>query len=1114
MRKRVRKPLAFLMALLMTMSVFGSQVMAEDTSSSDAAVVTQGDEGTAGDAVSAEAAADDSGQSAQADNGKNAGQQGAEQTDEGNTAGTSVTEGTAEAEAGSADNQSGNTQSSDAQNSDAQNNDSQNVDAQSADAQGDAGRSDEQVEYVPEEQPDGVSVKAYAAKGTLPDGAVMKVTMLDAEGETADQYDEAAAAMEESNVDYAGFLAMDISFYDADGNEIEPEDGAVNVQFEVDESLLPEDVEADSLAVQHLAETDDGIQVETVADAADQTDGSVAVEDEAVKAEFAVERFSYFTITWTSGYINPHTESIAVYLIDEDGNELNPVGEHLEKFDVSTWSTVTISEHVPYMQNYTYQRAVVASSASAAKDVNAPTYRLRMQESGDWWDPNYTLQYSNSRNGNNKWVNIGNNKVYLIYSKDSSGSTGGGGGDIDVDLPEPKISKKAVSNGDGTYDLSLSVTGSVGSQSSTVNVDVLMIVDESNSMTSTRINNTRTAMKTLIDSLELQEQVDARYSIYTFGNDARDEMSGWQSMPDTYRPNQDVGYDDRAFRNTTVGSAVYRIHNSGEGTNYESALAAASNQLTSARENAITVVVFLSDGEPSMSEHWGNGYNVMPSNSFWAWRETLQTADDIYCDQFYSVGISAEMQQFMGDSSEGYGGLLNAVNAQTKGYYDTDDQGTGLSDIFANIAGSVTNLYIKNVTITDSLNTTNVEQVVGSDGNPTSLEISISDGNPNTNDAQITSTEIAAGSIQASYEKGILKLDFADNYELKPGYTYTVTMKIQPTEQAIEKYAKDGMYPDIPTKGWDTGTHRDETGFYSNKKATLTYEYTENEDATGLQTMEYPMPVVQVQSGKLIINKTITGLDKDSLTNLKDKLQFVVTKQDGTKIGTYDLKNAVKNYDGSYTIKIENLIPGEYTVAETNQEISGYTVQTEGLGKIDIPSGGTATVNITNKYTHEDKTLTVKKIVDGNMGDKSKSFKFELALKDEGGNVYSSDLSYTKKDNSGTVNKGVNVAENNVYAFNLTNGEEITFVIPYGYTYTVTEENGEYTAAVQINGNGTYKDGKLTGKLETNTTVTFTNTKNINAPTGITRAVVPFVVMVIIALGAVVTIIVRRRIRR
>ena len=79
MRKRVRKPLAFLMALLMTMSVFGSQVMAEGTPSSDAAVVTQGDEGAAGDAASAEAEGNDSGQSVQADNAKSAGQQGEEE---------------------------------------------------------------------------------------------------------------------------------------------------------------------------------------------------------------------------------------------------------------------------------------------------------------------------------------------------------------------------------------------------------------------------------------------------------------------------------------------------------------------------------------------------------------------------------------------------------------------------------------------------------------------------------------------------------------------------------------------------------------------------------------------------------------------------------------------------------------------------------------------------------------------------------------------------------------------------------------------------------------------------------------------------------------------------
>ena len=335
MRKRVRKPLAFLMALLMTMSVFGSQVMAEGTPSSDAAVLRRGTKAPQVTLHLRKRKAMTAGSPCRRTMQKAPGSRARDRRIRMSEYGGCVC-GRRKQDAGQTDAQSTDAQSADGQNPDVQSADSQDVDAQSADAQGSDGSSEQQVEYVPEEQPDGVSVKAYAAKGTLPEGAVMKVTMLDAEGETSDQFDEAAAAMEESDVDYAGFLAMDISFYDTDGNEIEPEDGAVNVQFEVDESLLPEDVEADSLAVQHLAETDDGIQVETVADAADQTDGNVAVENEAVKAEFEVERFSYFTITY-------YYQNIKVYLVDESGTQIlgnlnEKFGENITNSSLGEWT--------------------------------------------------------------------------------------------------------------------------------------------------------------------------------------------------------------------------------------------------------------------------------------------------------------------------------------------------------------------------------------------------------------------------------------------------------------------------------------------------------------------------------------------------------------------------------------------------------------------------------------------------------------------------------------------------------------------------------------------------------------------------------------------------------
>ena len=107
----------------------------------------------------------------------------------------------------------------------------------------------------------------------------------------------------------------------------------------------------------------------------------------------------------------------------------------------------------------------------------------------------------------------------------ASGSTEDGGKDEqgggttpgEITEPTPGYSKTATLNEDGTYDLTLSVTGAVGSQENKALVDLLMIVDTSGSMDDYgRLRNAKNAMKTLVSSLEGQDTVDARYSIVRF----------------------------------------------------------------------------------------------------------------------------------------------------------------------------------------------------------------------------------------------------------------------------------------------------------------------------------------------------------------------------------------------------------------------------------------------------------------------------------------------------------------------------------------------------------------------------------------------------------------------
>ncbi|MCD8007711.1 MAG: CHAP domain-containing protein [Clostridiales bacterium] len=139
-----------------------------------------------------------------------------------------------------------------------------------------------------------VTVTVTAPKGALPEGAELSVTLFDEDSE------EYAAAGETVAYDAAdedtGMAAMDISFT-VNGVEVEPTE-AVTVSIDAS-ALLPEEADAGTIEVQHLAETDAGVEPVLVADATEDTAGTVDTETAVV--EFEVESFSSFTITWSGG---------------------------------------------------------------------------------------------------------------------------------------------------------------------------------------------------------------------------------------------------------------------------------------------------------------------------------------------------------------------------------------------------------------------------------------------------------------------------------------------------------------------------------------------------------------------------------------------------------------------------------------------------------------------------------------------------------------------------------------------------------------------------------------------------------------------------------------------
>lgn len=1161
MRKRVRKPLAFLMALLMTLSVFGGQVMAEGTPSSDAAVVTQGDEGAAGDAASAEAEGNDSGQSVQADNAKSAGQQGAGQTDTdaGNTAAVSAEEG--KQDAGQTDAQSTDAQSADGQNPDVRSADSQDVDAQSADAQGSDGSSDQQVEYVPEEQPDGVSVKAYAAKGTLPEGAVMKVTMLDAEGETSDQYDEAAAAMEESDVDYAGFLAMDISFYDADGNEIEPEDGAVNVQFEVDESLLPEDVEADSLAVQHLAETDDGIQVETVADAADQTDGNVAVEDEAVKVEFEVERFSYFTITWNyNGYFETYEQPVSVTCYDAETGEQLPDGTAPANITLSSGDTFQFSSDNEDLKidGYGFERAEYGNQNSPLTSLSL-NYSYSFLSGGKW---EYSInggEYTNSKPS-----------VRLYYSKEGPGvyitDTVADDGLFTATLTGIDL----TDSDEVTYTWYRSLTNASDPRDWT-KVELERVTGDQDN-----IVNDGQSVNVAYDSISANASGSDRYWYYVtatvMNSDGSQSVYTSESMQVPYY----IELQNGSFETPVADHWNNQVSNGTEGLIWQTTGEGTGSHAGADVEIARSTKDIFRDGNQ--------------------WKTYQQKVEEIY-----SPSSAADGVQFAELNCEAYGALYQDVMTvpDVQLYWELQhcarqgndtmalvimptEQAEELTARLEQIANSNSNNNSKAKQIRAALDTVaddegvyveyitddtvNWERYTGTYEVGSSqyltrfffVAVSTGSGNatvgnllddvgfgknvpePNDDEGQLTVTKVVRGYTPDENYSVTVNID-ADIDDQDSGYTFNAanfqrqsdgsyaashTFQIQGmTAHTSEQFTVSETVKNAPAGYSETNEVAvGNSSSSSGTSTTATVQAGNGEKVTFTNSYEQT-------TGNLTIAKAVSGIDENTVGNTIFTFRVERLTGEGSvdeNFNESEFTNGQREVSvtGTASIMLENLPVGSYRVTEINpvETIGDYVYQSnDGPKTVEVSGDNDGNVTITNTYKRQDKTLTIEKNVNGNMSSSNEAFTFELTLlAEQGGNALSveeyqqiaSSAGITDSEQNPVGNSSLSFNNEGTATFSLSDGQKLEITVPHGVYYAVTENSKDYEGSVSVDGSGNISDGGAAGVIEQDTTVTFTNTKNINAPTGITRAVIPFAVMVIIALGAVVTFVVRRRIRR
>ena len=720
----------------------------------------------------------------------------------------------------------------------------------------------------------------------------------------------------------------------------------------------------------------------------------------------------------------------------------------------------------------------------------------------------------------------------------------------------PEHRKYIELNEDGTYDLTLNVTGAVDTaQGESSKVDILYVLDNSTSMDgrvnwwdrTTRLQAAKNAISALENTLR-EDKIDVQHAMVIF------------SSEDYYNTYLAQGWTSDPLNLDAISTTHYA-----NGTNYQAGIQEAKTALaTGTRDDAIQVMIFISDGEPNR-----------PNNSGLTSAQT--EISDLTIDRLYAIGVGDEVGLNTLKS------LIDAagnVPAENKNAYSSSDS-EQLSEIFSGLAAEILSADVSDVTITDTLSqyaklATNATFAVTVDGgstpvtvNPTSFAVEKA-MEPNGasghfsygsgEDAKTVGFTVKYDDVQNRFT-----LNFDDNYKLENGWTYSITTQVEPTDTAYNYYRDNaGEYPDMGEENTDAPDVAEnkyisdgKPGFFSNSSATLTYDSANQQDIP----IEYNKPVIQVNKTSLTITKVFqnedgTALTADEVRDLKllDNTKFTV-KLGNTTVASNLALNSNPDDSYSYSVTVSDLyINGNYTVEETNTVLD-YNVETSVLvgsvtsnsttGSITLQKDADANVvAFTNKYAPSNHVLTVIKTVDGQMGDTTDStkFTFELTLHDSGNNVVTNAGTLEATVPAGTTFTGPNA--DGVYTFELWNGQQATITIPAGYTVTVKETydggystyfkvSDTYVAATLIeNKNGTadngydkwvvqqgYKTGKVaSASMASDQTINFVNYRGIVAPTGLeSNHTAPYTIMITVAGIAGLALIggmVARRVRR
>ena len=510
---------------------------------------------------------------------------------------------------------------------------------------------------------------------------------------------------------------------------------------------------------------------------------------------------------------------------------------------------------------------------------------------------------------------------------------------------------------DDTYDLNLTVSGAVGTKEGKVPLDVLLVVDKSGSMKKKmtgnedgskhdgdrRIDSVVKATKGLTDTLQANTNLDVRYSVVTFSGPNDFYTKGSDSDASV-----DLDWSNQA---SNAYNTVNNIKPSGA-TNYEAGIKKAITQLGKAREEAQKIVIFLTDGMPTVRKE------VTPCQEYTDERPAkineveikknndaaVTAIKNMTADTFYCIGAGPWFSNDTSFPVKNLDELCSNVKAETSKRYTATDT-TELNKVFEDIAAEQSIMLCDHVDVTDELSE-NV-QVVMSNGKPQKLIVTVTDEN-NHNVVQPAESvtlpatdQNSSATIRAVYQDGKLRMIFPESYKLEPYWTYKVTVTISATEKAYQNYKDAGdKYPD--TGEAETGiTSSGKPGLHSNDSANVTYVYDDVE-----KTEPYNNPVIQLHLAKVTITKKVEGNMRN--VNQKFEFRYAVNGEQQDSIYLKDGESESITIPRGAEVKVEEIGAGEYVT--TYVYIIGNSDEVSGSGKeITLENVATdANITVTN----------------------------------------------------------------------------------------------------------------------------------------------------------------------